>query len=244
MEANPAYVFRCPACGRANRPGAFMCDCGTSLLGVRATAVGAAAGAPTIDAAATGAPAIDTAWARAPTIEAAVAGERTYYEVLGIDPGVDHAEVIRAFGRVSSPLHPSKDPGPDAARRLAEATDAYRVLSDPTKRLAYDSELPLNATHARELAELTLLRDSERTSAAAERGGAIRDIRGAKAAAGSAFAIGALLAGGGGIATWVTYTMASGGSYYIVFWGAIVFGVYRMLRAAYAYLQLWQLERS
>lgn len=169
-----------------------------------------------------------------------MADAENYYTVLGVAPDVSREAVIRAFGRVAGSLHPSKNPSAEAAQQLAAVTEAYRVLADPATRAAYDAALRAGGDGARALAE-PIWRSSQ-SDAMTE---TMRsEIGVAKASAASAFGQGALFVGGGALVTWWTYSLASNGGYYVVFWGAIVFGAYRMLRAASAYLRLKNLERS
>ena len=70
----------------------------------------------------------------------------TYYEVLGVPPEAGSREVRSAFRRQAKKQHPDlrRDSGSRAAgARAADAAmrlllEAYRILSDPEKRRAYD----------------------------------------------------------------------------------------------------------
>jgi curved DNA-binding protein CbpA len=66
-----------------------------------------------------------------------------YYEMLGINPNADLAEIKRAYHAKLKIWHPDKN-----ADRLAEAEEftkilnqAYGILSDPTRRKQYDRML-------------------------------------------------------------------------------------------------------
>lgn len=61
-----------------------------------------------------------------------------HYERLGVARDADERAVARAFRRAARDVHP--DRGGDAERFLA-LEEAYRVLSDPVRRRAYDREL-------------------------------------------------------------------------------------------------------
>ncbi len=51
-------------------------------------------------------------------------------------------EIIALVHRaLAKRYHPDLNPGPEAARRMAQLNDAYRVLSDPESRARYDREL-------------------------------------------------------------------------------------------------------
>jgi molecular chaperone DnaJ len=65
--------------------------------------------------------------------------KRDYYDVLGVDKGVDDREVKKAYRRVAMKYHPDRNPDdPDAEDKFKEATEAYDVLMDSEKRAAYD----------------------------------------------------------------------------------------------------------
>ncbi|MFN8038353.1 MAG: PQQ-binding-like beta-propeller repeat protein [Acidimicrobiales bacterium] len=62
---------------------------------------------------------------------------RTLYDVIGVDPAADEHAIHRAY-RVRAMLsHPDRG-GDEAA--FVELVEAYRVLSDPEQRRAYDTE--------------------------------------------------------------------------------------------------------
>ncbi|GLS26856.1 molecular chaperone DnaJ [Marinibactrum halimedae] len=65
--------------------------------------------------------------------------KRDYYEVLGVDRGVDEKELKKAYRRVAMKYHPDRNPDDKAAEdKFKEASEAYEVLSDAQKRAAYD----------------------------------------------------------------------------------------------------------
>jgi curved DNA-binding protein CbpA len=64
------------------------------------------------------------------------------YELLGVRPGAPAAEITRAYHRRARVLHPDAQPGrAGQAARFRELEAAYRVLSDPARRAAYDGGL-------------------------------------------------------------------------------------------------------
>ena len=64
---------------------------------------------------------------------------RDYYEILGVDRGVDEAALKSAFRKLAMQHHPDRNGGcEDAAGRFKEINEAYSILSDPQKRAAYD----------------------------------------------------------------------------------------------------------
>lgn len=65
----------------------------------------------------------------------------THYDNLKVTRGAP-AEVIRAaYKALSQRYHPDRNPNPDAQRIMRIINDAYAVLGDPDRRMAYDREL-------------------------------------------------------------------------------------------------------
>jgi len=60
------------------------------------------------------------------------------YEVLGVSPAATMAELRRAYRLLALQHHPDRA-GPASTHRFAEIAEAYRMLSDPTARTAYDA---------------------------------------------------------------------------------------------------------
>ena len=60
------------------------------------------------------------------------------YELLGVSPAATTAELRRAYRRHAHEHHPERA-GPASAPRFAQIAEAYRMLSDPTARSAYDA---------------------------------------------------------------------------------------------------------
>lgn len=69
-----------------------------------------------------------------------------YYQILGVDPGADAAEIKRAYLDKAWIFHPDRTQGaPESARRRAEEemkrlNNAHDVLKDPQKRKEYHEE--------------------------------------------------------------------------------------------------------
>jgi hypothetical protein len=61
------------------------------------------------------------------------------YRLLGVARGAAPADIARAWRHQARLLHPDTRPGDaGAAARFRDLTEAYRVLSDPARRAAYD----------------------------------------------------------------------------------------------------------
>jgi molecular chaperone DnaJ len=67
-----------------------------------------------------------------------MAVKRDYYEVLGVGREASDEEIKRAFRRAAQRHHPDVDSTDGAEARFKELNEAYRVLSDPQRRGAYD----------------------------------------------------------------------------------------------------------
>ncbi len=62
--------------------------------------------------------------------------KRDYYEVLGINKDASADEIKKAYRKLAVKHHPDKEGGDEA--KFKEATEAYEVLKDTTKRQRYD----------------------------------------------------------------------------------------------------------
>ena len=65
--------------------------------------------------------------------------KRDYYEVLGIGREASEEELKKAFRRLALEYHPDRNKQEGASERFKEVSEAYQVLTDPTKRSQYDS---------------------------------------------------------------------------------------------------------
>ena len=68
-----------------------------------------------------------------------MAGQRDYYEILGVDKDASQKEIKKAYRKLAKKYHPdmNKD-DPDTSEKFKEISEAYEILSDPDKRKRYD----------------------------------------------------------------------------------------------------------
>lgn len=65
--------------------------------------------------------------------------KRDYYEILSVPKSADEKEIKKAYRRLAMKYHPDRNSeDKDAEDKFKEATEAYEVLFDATKRQAYD----------------------------------------------------------------------------------------------------------
>jgi len=63
---------------------------------------------------------------------------KDHYALLGIDSDASITTIKNAYRKKASEFHPDRNSSPDAPARFREIQEAYDLLSDTTKRLAYD----------------------------------------------------------------------------------------------------------
>ncbi len=61
-----------------------------------------------------------------------------HYAILGVPSSATLADIKKAFRQQASAFHPDRNTSPDAPARFRAVQTAYDVLSDETKRQAYD----------------------------------------------------------------------------------------------------------
>ena len=68
-----------------------------------------------------------------------MSSKRDYYEVLGVNRDASDEEIKKAYRRLAMKHHPDRNPdNPKAEEHFKEAKEAYEILSDASKRQAYD----------------------------------------------------------------------------------------------------------
>lgn len=65
--------------------------------------------------------------------------KRDYYEILGVERDVSEKDLKKAYRRVAMKFHPDRNPDDkESEEKFKEASEAYEILSDSQKRVAYD----------------------------------------------------------------------------------------------------------
>jgi DnaJ-class molecular chaperone len=63
---------------------------------------------------------------------------KDHYTALGLGSAATLADIKKAFRQKASQFHPDRNTDSEAPARFRAVQEAYEVLSDDTKRLAYD----------------------------------------------------------------------------------------------------------
>lgn len=67
-----------------------------------------------------------------------MASKRDYYEILGVSRSATAEELKSAYRRLARQYHPDVSTQADGGERFKEISEAYEVLSNPSRRQAYD----------------------------------------------------------------------------------------------------------
>ena len=62
------------------------------------------------------------------------------YRTLQVEPSAGLEAIKAAYRRLARLYHPDLNPRPEAAERMRAINAAYRLLSDPRQRAAYDAQ--------------------------------------------------------------------------------------------------------
>lgn len=73
-----------------------------------------------------------------PILHPSMATQRDYYDILGVPRGASDEDLKRAFRRLAQQWHPDVNIEAGADGRFKEINEAYQILSDPSRRQAYD----------------------------------------------------------------------------------------------------------
>jgi curved DNA-binding protein len=64
---------------------------------------------------------------------------KDYYASLGLERGAGAEQIKKAYRRLARKFHPDVSKEVGAEERFKEIAEAYRTLSDPEQRRAYDA---------------------------------------------------------------------------------------------------------
>jgi len=65
----------------------------------------------------------------------------TYYQIIQVSPDASFDSIKQSYRKLAMVYHPDKNNGSkESEEQFKELSEAYYVLSDPSRRLAYDSQ--------------------------------------------------------------------------------------------------------
>lgn len=65
--------------------------------------------------------------------------DKDLYGALGLTEEAEEQEIKKAYRKMSIKYHPDKNPDEASKEKFAEIRDAYEILSDPDKKILYDT---------------------------------------------------------------------------------------------------------
>jgi curved DNA-binding protein CbpA len=72
---------------------------------------------------------------------------KNYYDVLGVDVEASASDIKKAYRKLALEYHPDKNSSPDAKEKFISITEAYEVLSKPSRRRKYDKKYKVEFGH-------------------------------------------------------------------------------------------------
>jgi hypothetical protein len=84
------------------------------------------------------------------------------YRTLQVEPSADLEAIKASYRRLARLYHPDLNPRPEAAERMRAINAAYRVLSDPQQRAAYDAQRYLRQSSTSSVVVRTPIRPRSR----------------------------------------------------------------------------------
>jgi HEAT repeat protein len=63
-----------------------------------------------------------------------------YYKILGVEPDASIEDIKKAYRKLAKQYHPDVSDDPDCEAKFKAIAEAYEILSDPDKRIIYDTD--------------------------------------------------------------------------------------------------------
>ncbi|MFV0275657.1 MAG: DnaJ C-terminal domain-containing protein [Parahaliea sp.] len=63
---------------------------------------------------------------------------RDYYQILGVEPGAEKADIKTAYRKLARKYHPDLNPGKEAEEKFKEVAEAWEVLGNDERRAEFD----------------------------------------------------------------------------------------------------------